>query len=504
MRLRWRELFSSKIAAARRDRWDYIAVGLAVLATLWVFALKLKTFYDLGYSGDLFVSLQTARSWLEGKGLLQDNCWGNVLAIHTYFLLLPLGLVAKPFGAPGLLFVLSASVGAAYFWAVRILRLLGVAGSTAVLLATIVLASPISVSFYQEWYFGFHVEDLIPALSLILFYFLLQRRPIPSIVTALAVISVKEDAPIAAAMVGIIAGVETWIASADKRARCRLNWPAMIVVLLSISAIPLLVAISSSQPPTIYAHHSVDRIGIVKPGSLSGPGALLAFVVSNMGDWLGSSVVREWLWIMLVGSFGMVVLRPYYLITGLPTTLVAWLKNQNDLLWAPRFYSTAVLLWCVILVGFASTVRGIALDKRWGKAVAFATAVGVIMLSAFDQLALVPIARNAYVLRSASPYSPQERKEADELFARYRCDGKPDEPVVASTWLFRYAHDRNLFWLDHLDDRPAPVWMLGDSADEYAPLRISSDVINARSGIHLQGYRVVDRHGRFILLRKSQ
>jgi hypothetical protein len=102
MRLRWRELLTSKIGvAARWDRWDYIALGLAVLATLWVFALKLKTFYDLGYSGDLFVSLQTARSWLEGKGPLRDNCWGNVLAIHTYFLLLPLGLLQSRSELPG-------------------------------------------------------------------------------------------------------------------------------------------------------------------------------------------------------------------------------------------------------------------------------------------------------------------------------------------------------------------------------------------------------------------
>src|SRR5947207_10768795 len=58
------------------------------------------------YSSDLFVMVQAARSWLEGKGVLQDNCLGNLLAIHTYFLLLPLGLLAKPFGAPGLLLVL--------------------------------------------------------------------------------------------------------------------------------------------------------------------------------------------------------------------------------------------------------------------------------------------------------------------------------------------------------------------------------------------------------------
>ena len=108
-------MFRSNVTVAPWDRWDFVALLLGVVTTLWVFALKLKTFYDLGYSGDLFVSVQAARSWLEGRGLLQDNCFGNVLAIHGYFLLLPLGLVAKPFGAPGLLFVLAASAGTAYF-----------------------------------------------------------------------------------------------------------------------------------------------------------------------------------------------------------------------------------------------------------------------------------------------------------------------------------------------------------------------------------------------------
>ena len=105
MWFRCRALFTSKVeAVVRWDRWDFLALGLAVFTAVWVFALKLKTFYDLGYSSDLFVSVQAARSWLEGRGVLNDNCFGNVLTIHTYFLLLPLGLIAKPFGAPGLLF----------------------------------------------------------------------------------------------------------------------------------------------------------------------------------------------------------------------------------------------------------------------------------------------------------------------------------------------------------------------------------------------------------------
>src|SRR5881397_1661436 len=286
MRLRWRELFTSKVdAAVRWDRWDFVALALAMFIAVWVFALKLKTFYDLGYSSDLFASVQAARSWLEGRGLLQDNCFGNVLVIHTYFLLLPLGLIAKPFGAPGLLFVLAVSVVAAYFWATRILRLLGVGGRAAVVASGVLLISPLSVAFYQEWAFGFHVEVLAPTLCLVLFYFLLQRRMVASIVTALAVISLKEDAPIAAAMVAIVAAVETWISEAGKRGGCRINWPAAVTLLLSVSAIPLLLAICLSQTPTPGARRGVDRLDIVAPGTLSSTEAVFGFVASHITHW---------------------------------------------------------------------------------------------------------------------------------------------------------------------------------------------------------------------------
>jgi hypothetical protein len=506
MQLRWREMFTSKVdAAVPWNRWDFVALGLALITTGWVFALKLKTFYDLGYSGDLFVHVQLARSWLEGRGLLQDNCFGNYLTIHSYLLLLPLGLIAKPFGAPGLLFVLAASVGAAYFWATRILRLLGVDGRVAVITAGVLLISPLSVAFYQEAGNGFEAENLVPALCLMLLCFLLQRRMTASIVTALAVISVKEDAPIAAAMAAIVAGVETWVSSPGEPTRCRFNRPAAVILILSVSAIPLLLTISWTQTPTIYTRHSLDRLGIVAPGTLSSPGALFVFVASNIAHWLGSSVVSQWLWVMVVGTFGTVLLRPYYLVIGVPTTVVAWLMNRNDLLWAPRFFSTETLLWCVTLVGFASLARAVSHCSKGMRTALLATTIGIAALSASAQLALVPwFARGAYLLRSTSLYSPSERQAADAVFARYRREGKSAEPVIASTMLFRYAHDRNLFWLTRLHGRPAPIWILGDSADAYAPFRISPDAINAESGIRLEGYVLVDRRGRFVLLKKRE
>ena len=499
-------MFTSKLTVtASWDRWDFVALTLAVFITIWVFALKLKTFYDLGYSGDLFVNVQLARSWLEGRGFLQDNRYGNYLAIHSCFFILPLGLIAKPFGAPGLLFVLAASVGAAYFWATRILRVLGVDGRIAAIAAGVVLISPLSVFFFQEAGHGFEAENLVPALCLMLFYFLLRRRTITSIVTAIAVISVKEDAPIAAAMVAIVAGVETWISSPGEPARSRFNRPAAITLILSVSAIPFLLTISWLQQPTMYSHHSLDRLGIVAPGTLSSPGALFVFVVSNIAHWLGSSVVRQWLWVMIVGTFGTVLLRPYYLVVGVPTTVIAWLMNRNDFMWPYRFFSTETLLWCVTLIGFGSIARTVSNGSRTMRPAVLTTAIAIAALSAAAQLALVPwFARGAYLLRSTSFYSPQERQDADAVFARYAREGKPEAPVVASTMLFRYAHDRNLFWLNRLHGRPAPIWILGDSADPYAPFRISSDTINPESGIRLEDYVLLDRRGRFVLFRKKE
>jgi hypothetical protein len=231
----------------------------------------------------------------------------------------------------------------------------------------------------------------------------------------------------------------------------------------------------------------------------------LVFIASNIAHWLGSSVVRQWLWIMFVGSFGAIFLRPYCLVVGVPPTVVAWLMNQNDLLWARRFFPTQVLLWCITLVSFASIVRTVQSCSKRMRAVVLTTAIGIAALAASAQLAIVPwFARGAYLLRSTSLYSPPERREADAVFARYRREGKPGEAVVASSMLFRYAHDRNLFWLNRLHGRPAPIWILGDSADAYIPFRISADTINAASGIQLEDYTLVDSRGRFVLLRKRE
>jgi len=74
------------------------------------------------------------------------------------------------------------------------------------------------------------------------------------------------------------------------------------------------------------------------------------------------------------------------------------------------------------------------------------------------------------------------------VFAIYRREGTRVEPVIAAPFLFRYAHDRNLFWADRLAHQPEPVWVLWD--DQAAPRSVDP----AR-------YELKGRNGRFSLYR---
>ena len=102
-------------------------------------------------------------------------------------------------------------------------------------------------------------------------------------------------------------------------------------------------------------------------------------------------------------------------------------------------------------------------------------------------------------------HQSSERQEADALFALYRHEAKPEEPVVASTFLFRYAHDRNLFWLDRLHNQPAPIWILGHTpADRFPSWRVNLDKIDGDSAIRIEDYTLIDRRGRFVLMKKKR
>jgi hypothetical protein len=478
-------------SAQRWDYWDRLAAIVASVIAAWVFACKLKAFFDLSYTSDLFGQTQLARSWLEGR-FLYDNCYGPHLGIHTYLFLPVLGLLAKPLGAPGVLVALALAIGGCIFLAHRILRLLGVDGRYALVGGIALNSLPLSLWVWSDA-LGFHVDLMVLPFGLGLFYVLLQRRMVASVLMTLLACSVKEDAPIIVAVVAAMVVVEGWLG--DRR------WhrPAVASFAVAAALFPLLMLIKQVQPPSPYAVNHFAFLNHATGEKVQGVGSLLSFVVRRLFGWVTYGLKQGWPLLFLATSLGLLFLRPWFAPLGFLTTGVAWLMEdvaghtREGMTWSDRAIDALLFCWCVILLGVPSLLRWIAgLEAarrrslaRASIAVLLACLVGQMYFAthAWDPLDLAPI--------RPSPYTAAERQQANELFAIYRRDARPDEGVGASPNLFRYAHDRNLYWLDRLKGRPQPIWILQDGEWPFTDF-----------GLRAADYAVVGRNGRFTLLKR--
>jgi hypothetical protein len=478
--------------AAPWDRWDKRALIAAAAIAALVFAMRMKAFLDLCFTSDLYIQTQLARSWLEGR-FLYDNCYGPHLGVHTYFFLPVLGLLAKPLGAPGLFVALALAVAASSFLAHRILRLLGVEGPIALAAGVVLVSLPISIWTFGDG-MGFHVDLMIPPLGLGLFYSLLRRRLIAALAFTLLVCSVKEDAPIMAAIVAAMVLVETWLG--DR------SWhrPALASLALAVVLFPLLLWIKQSQPHSPYEVNHFGLLAGATGTSVHGLGSLINFIFARGLDWIVFSLRHLWPLLFLACTLGLLGLRPWFAPLGFLTTGVAWLladvaklPNQG-LVWSNRAIDAMLFCWCVILLGFASLLRWAATIEPRRRQRLVRAGAGVLLAGMLGQLYFAitgwdPIDLNLF---RPSPYTAEERKQANELFAIYRRDGRPEEPVAASPCLFRFAHDRNLYWLDRLKGRPRPIWILQDGEWTFTD-----------AGLRAEDYAVVGRSGKFVLLKRA-
>jgi hypothetical protein len=277
----------------------------------------------------------------------------------------------------------------------------------------------------------------------------------------------------------------------------------MLVAGLGVLALPVLLLILKRQPVEGYSVGSFTRLSTDGPAMVTDGGTLLSYVMGRLPQWLGAPVVGQWFWISLLTTCGLIVLRPHLAALGIVTTLISWLMKQ-DLLWAPRLAHALALgqvAGCLALASAwqlwtrAARPEG---GRRW---LAGAAVVAVaVMLGIVAQWRTVPTSSEVYTLRPKARLGAAERAEADRVFAIYREWSKREEPVIASPYLFRYAHDRNLLWFDRLDGRPVPEWILWDKQE-----RVRGEIwvgLKASTGLGPDDYQLVKRSSRFLLFRR--
>jgi predicted membrane protein DUF2079 len=471
---------------------DLAAVLGGLLLGAWIFWYKMKAYRQLCYTSDLFVSVQLATTWLDGR-FLEDNAFGNSLSIHSYLFTPVLGILAGPFGAPGLLLALALAVGFACVLSARILRVLGVPGVPAAALGFVIVASPYSVGTFHNPIYGFHVELLAPTMALWLLYQLLQRHWTGSLAAAITLLSVKEEMPLLCGAVAGIVLIEDLLGGKE-RWRERLNRPALVVMLLSAVAFPLLLGLIAAQPPS----GELGGLALARPpGAEQQPGTLLGLIQllwHQKVEWLGSDTVGDWMRMGYTTTFGLALLRFHHAPLGLPLTLVAWL-TQSDLLWPPRWAASLAFLWSVTLLALGSLWYVVSVAVRaggWKRLAACAVCCTVALGSVWSQRQS-PLFERAYEVYTLAPSSPYERRElaqADALFANYQKLAGRAEPAVASPWLFRYVDVQNLYWIDRLGGRPRPHWILGDATFSFG-----------RYDLPPASYELLGRDGQFVLYR---
>ena len=472
------------------------SIGVAFVFSLLIFLFKMKVFSGLGYSLDLFMQTQVATSWMDGRPF-HDNYYGNHLGTHSYLLLPVLGLIAGPLGSPGLLLVLAASGGLALHFAHGILMHLDLPHRAAIFFAVLLVAAPFSIHTLHDWQYGFHVELLEPAIALGLFYALLRDKLKPSLAWGALLISVKEDAPFLAAIVAIIVLVETFLARHREGVRGSglLHGPACAVLVLSSVSFPILLLLIKWNASGATQGGAMTRLPLAFDAGVRDYGGLARFLVAHSFDFLFSHQVRVLLVSLVCASFGALLLRPHFIPLLLPFALVAWLQS-DDPLWASRFAPALAAGWCITLLGIASFWHRTSSRMRHpptrakGTTLAFAGILAVALTTAMS-LSPAAAALDFYTFTPWTYYTAEERADADELFARYREEGKRAEPVIAHIYLFRYAHDRNLFWFYSVPDGFQPKWILWD---DRAPAF-------AKWGYAPIDYECLGRKGRFGLYR---
>jgi hypothetical protein len=454
--------------------FDVFSLASALLVFSWLFAYQIKCFLGLGTTSDLYIFEQLSKTWLQGRFFV-DNCYGSVLAIHTYFLVPILALFTVPLGAIGLLLASSLAAAMGMLAMKKIAELLLVPAPIALIWALIATAMPLSIQVYQDRIYGFHLEILEPAMALWLTYFLLRRNACGTTVLALMLFSTKEDVPLLVAAVCASVFCEDFLRglrplqSTPSGLRSRgVNYLALAGFVAAAVILPTLLYFLKLHYVPGSSQANFRRMKLSEDGNVSGYGSLLYYVISNLGDWLYANGTLEWLALCLAGTFWLIYLRPHFLAFGVVTTLTAWIMQDGSGLWAPRLAPGVGIFQISGSIALGSAYYWYGRAASWSRSRIFLPLIALsgalfLLSEGFKyQIQTLPLVREVYTLNPELKIGAGDRAKADALFAIYRKLGKASEPAIASPLLFRYAHDRNLFWFDRLEGRPRPVWILWD------------------------------------------
>ena len=174
-------------------------IGLALIG---FFLFKILRFQTLGYTfNDMYAFVQMSRSWMDDRPFMYENVWGYHHKIHNYYTVLFWGPLCRAFGAYGLFAVQAILLLISYVAVNEHLQRRPLPVWVRYIVLLIILFGPVSFWLNDHPNIGWHTELTYFPFALLFGLTLLGKRRFWAVIAGLAIVLVKEDGAVLAAMI---------------------------------------------------------------------------------------------------------------------------------------------------------------------------------------------------------------------------------------------------------------------------------------------------------------
>lgn len=185
-----------------------LAIFFASLGILiWYYAAKIAIFNRPDYQSDLYTHLEISRGWLQGRPLMHENCYGFHGKIHNYFFDLLMGPLTKQWGVIGLFVTQFALYIIALLYTFPTIYKKEASLNHRLYTAVFYIAffcAPFSFWLFDNPHYGFHTEMLYIPLGFIFAISLYKKQHWVSALSAILMVSVKEDGAVMVACIHLL------------------------------------------------------------------------------------------------------------------------------------------------------------------------------------------------------------------------------------------------------------------------------------------------------------
>ena len=457
-------------------------IGLLLIG---FFLVKLLRFRMLGYTfNDMYAFLQMSRSWLDGRPFMYENIGGYHHRIHNYYTVLFWGPLCRAFGAYGIFAVQATLLAIAYAAVNEQLHRRAVPAWVRYGLVGVVLLGPVSFWLNDHPNIGWHTELTYLPFALLFALALLSRSRAAVVAAGLALVLVKEDGAVLAALIQLThEGIRfvrkqparplwTWLMQ-GRFWLISIGWGAVFLIGMGWLGYKNDFAEPRLQMALTLLKNNVGETTFWRQMlRLTGQSVLLllpvagvlALFLGRLPKPLASRILPLWGAGVITLTLLNVVQSVHYYEQPL--------FRLVSLTWPPRF----VLLWAfsaaflTLLAGmFATGFRPVPVVRGW------LITVGLFAV----QLPIIYLAR---------PDFPSLRDWADTFRGRYARDKDPfflqsDDLTVVRCIADQLPHDANVFAFDYLVPffhRQYGIWPTGK---QYRPADVALIPIDDKQGL---------------------